>query len=289
MKEIIKYIKTYVILIIIFVLSLTITSIIPQEYLKKNTQKSADYFMSIGRNQDIYLPFKYIKLFLYTDALMVNTAYSIDNTTPFYSAMVARKNYIKGITKKVYPESQYDLNSVSKYNEKTKTASGDIRNRADQTAELYDTAYDNIDESIEYTRYWHGYLVYLRPLLLLFDYATIRIISTFAFCLLLIIFIYIMSNKTSFFQAISFVIGFILVGGFFIATSINSIICFYIAFIASIYILLRYEKIKNINLIFFIIGMITNFIDFFTNPILTIRNTNVSIFCNIAKERRIRL
>ena len=271
MKKILKYCKLYIILISIFLLSLIITSLIPSKALKSNVQKSADELIKIGGRQTISdTSLVDLRLFTYTDALMINTAYSIDSTNPIYSFMVARKNYLPGITERVYPESIYDLVSVEKYYSESTLESGDTRKLAAQTKELYDTAYDNINESIEYARYWHGYLIFLRPLLLLFDYNTIRILSIIIFFAIISIFAYLMMKKTSFFQAIVFVIGFLLMGGFVIAASMNEITCFYIAYIASIYILLRFEKIKDINKIYFIIGAVTSFIDFFTNPIITL-------------------
>ena len=51
----------------------------------------------------------------YTDALMINTAYSIDSSTPLYSAFVARKNYIPNVTTEVYEDVPGELKSSSKY------------------------------------------------------------------------------------------------------------------------------------------------------------------------------
>ena len=271
MKKILKYCKLYIILISIFLISLIITSLIPSKALKGNVQKSADELVKIGGRQTISnTSLVDLRLFTYTDALMINTAYSIDSTNPIYSFMVARKNYLPGITERVYPESVYDLVSVEKYYSELTLEGGDIRKNASQTEELYATAYDNINESIEYARYWHGYLVFLRPLLLFFDYNAIRILSIIIFFIIISIFTYLMMKKTSFFQSIIFVIGFLLVGGFVVAASMNEIICFYIAYIASIYILLKFEKIHDINKMYFVIGAVTSFIDFFTNPIITL-------------------
>ena len=50
----------------------------------------------------------------YTDALIINTAYSIDSQKPLYSAFVARKNYIPNITTEIYEDVPGELKSSSK-------------------------------------------------------------------------------------------------------------------------------------------------------------------------------
>ena len=75
-----------------------------------------------------------------------------------------------GQTKIEHVDSQYNLGAVPKYIEK---GTGDLS----QTKELYDLMHgEKIEDSFEYARYWHGYLVLLRPLLALFNYSAIRII-----------------------------------------------------------------------------------------------------------------
>ena len=52
----------------------------------------------------------------------------------------------------VYPDSQYNLGANEKYINKK---NGDLY----QTKELYGLMHgDNIEDSYEYARYWHGYL-----------------------------------------------------------------------------------------------------------------------------------
>lgn len=42
------------------------------------------------------------------------------------------------------------------------------------------------DQTVDYTRYWHGYLVWLKPLLLLMDYADLRMLNMMLQLLLLL-------------------------------------------------------------------------------------------------------
>ena len=107
MKKILTYIIVFIIMIAVFCILLTITSLIPKTAIESKVKESVgtleeqtnDYFIYI-RSKNMVLKFDN-----YTDALMINTAYSIDTKTPFYSAMVARKNYIEGTTKIIYPDT----------------------------------------------------------------------------------------------------------------------------------------------------------------------------------------
>lgn len=48
--------------------------------------------------------------------------------------------------------------------------------------DLIQYAWENktLDQTVDYTRYWHGYLVWLKPLLLLMDYADL--LNKFSYC-----------------------------------------------------------------------------------------------------------
>ncbi len=121
MREVIKiclkYLIIYIILISSFLLLLTVTSLIPTDIIEENVKETSELLVS--QKNKFYVPLRKWNMMYdnYTDALMINTAYSIDNTKPFYSAMVARKNYIPDVTKKVYEDTTGKLKYSSKYTE----------------------------------------------------------------------------------------------------------------------------------------------------------------------------
>ena len=107
--------------------------------------------------------YKEEEIFLFTDALMLNTAYSIDSEKPIESALLARKNYIPGQTQTISKDREKNLGASKSHTDKY----GNIF----QVDELYGLMHgENITESFEYARYWHGYLIFLRPLLLVLSY-----------------------------------------------------------------------------------------------------------------------
>ena len=188
-KTIIKYIIVVLILIVIYTILLEITSLIPSSMLKSNVIKSSELLEKVGEKQIYDVKYKNECIFTFTDALMINTAYSIDNTKPFESFMLARKNYIPGQTKIVYPDSSGNLGANEKYKNKE---NGDLY----QTKELYALMHgENIEDSYEYARYWHGYLVFLRPLLVLFDYSNIRILIFVITLIVMGILLYLIYKK----------------------------------------------------------------------------------------------
>ncbi len=190
-KRVLKYIIIYVSIIITFLLLLTGVSLIPKSKIEKNVKETAETLTEQTNRYEIPIRNWYMLFDNYTDALMVNTAYSIDNKNPFYSAMVARKNYIPGVTEEIYPDRTGGIGRASKYQD------------LDQVGELNDTIKGIKNESFEYARYWHGYLVLLRPALVFFNVTQIRNIMTVVFTLLLMILIILLIKNVNYLSAIA--------------------------------------------------------------------------------------
>lgn len=259
LKNIIKYIGIYLALIIFFVISLVAVSSFNKEAIAENVKKSAKVLLSEGNRKVIYIPYKDFDMQFdnYTDALMINTAYSIDPQTPLYSAFVARKNYIPNVTTEVYEDVPGELKSSSKYK------------GHNEVGELNDLANDEKAESFEYARYWHGYLIFLRPLLTLFNINQIRIMLTIILIILAGILAYLIYKKINIIVSIIFLISLLGVEYFYLGFSMQGVFIFLITMIASIIIVERYEKIRDFGMLFFITGILTNFFDFLTVPIVT--------------------
>lgn len=269
-----KYVLVYLIMIMLFMSLLTVTSLIPRELIKENVQTSAK---TLNRESNrLLVPIRHLWVMFdnYTDALMINTAYSIDSSTPFFSSMVARKNFVPGKTKLVYMDMPGDLRSASKYEE------------LDQVGELNDTVNDDIEESFEYARYWHGYLVFLRPILCLMDIGILRQFMLAVFIIIAAILLGIVAKKVNILSAIrNTVFGLVLGDYLYINLTLQSTPIYLVAMISSIVILIRGEKIKNIGITFFIIGGIACFVDFLTVPILSLRTSSYDLFFSFAKAK----
>ena len=283
--NIIKWIGIFLGLILIYIILLLIVSSFPSKYIKNHVAESADFFVENTKSQSeiIQLPYKFVNLFHFTNALMINTAYSIDSTHPLEAALTAKKNYIPNITTTIYTVTPKDLQSASKYYDDTSS-----KTDAYQVEELYDTVYENdLTESFEYARYWHGYLVFLRPLLLFLNYKQISILMLVLFLGLLGGNCYLLAKKSGIWSAVALVFAYLLVDTLFVTRSLNEITCFILALIFSIGILLRNKKSMGLAIYFFLIGSITNFVDFLTNPIITY-GMPITMFFIVNEEKSMR-
>lgn len=277
-KVILKYVYIILFLIGIYILMMLITSIIPSSAIKENVKKSSEILYQEGEKRTIDLKYKKENLFTFTDALMINTAYSVDNTKPV-SCMLARKNFVQGQTKIVYGDSQYNLGANEKYKN---LENGDRY----QTKELYGLMHgDNIEDSYEYARYWHGYLVLLRPLLLIFDYSGIRIFLFLLTLITVIWLLYLIYKKINLNTSIMFAVALLSINIFIVSQSINEIMVFLVSFISSIFLLIKKDKIKNIGIFFFVVGSITSFVDLLTEPLVTLGIPLIIYFLLAQKEK----
>lgn len=124
----------------------------------------------------------------------------------------------------------------------------------------------------DYARYWHGYLIFLRPLMLVFSYMQIRYIYMFAYMLLGVA-ILLRINKNFGKRMVylwTFCICFIYPVILPFSLQFSSV--FFIT-MASILVEDRLYKGYNLQqsgLLFLVIGMLTSYIDFFTAPLLTL-------------------
>lgn len=278
MKKLMKYVCTIIVLILIYFSALYVTSLIPASVLKSKVSESAEILLEQGNNYIVPIVNKnmYIKFDNYTDALMINTAYSIDSKNPLTSSLVCRKNYIPGTTKIEYQDTVSELKSASKYSE------------LDQVGELNDTVRGEIEESFEYARYWHGYLVPLRILLCIFNINEIRILFILLFLVLITTLMVLITKKINIYAMLVFLVALTSVEYFYIGISLQGSSIFFIAMIASIILIYRYNKIKDFPLLFLVVGSLTSFFDFLTVPLLTL-GIPFAIFFLIKRKRRINI
>lgn len=124
----------------------------------------------------------------------------------------------------------------------------------------------------QYPRYWHGYQVLLRPLTLVFQVQELRYLGMIMFYLLFFWSAYEVAQKTKPVNAMLYVLS--VASGYLVAvtTCFQYLTTFYVLFISVIVLLRRYDRkgIAGYALFFFVVGMIENFFDFLTYPIITL-------------------
>ena len=263
LKIILKYVVSFIVLLVIFFGSLTITSLIPSSNLKKNVIKTSEIYKEEGEKKIAKVFGKEETIFIFTDALMVNTAYSIDSKHPIESFLLARKNYIPGQTQTVHEDSQYNLGASANYKDKNENVF--------QAAELYGLMHgEEITDSYEYARYWHGYLVFLRPLLAIMSIKGIRALNFIIICACVTSLFFLLRKKCGFRAAILFLLPLVMINIFVLSLGISDVYDMIIAMVASIILLELIDVREDAGVMFFIFGCLTSFLDLFTIPLVTL-------------------
>lgn len=124
-----------------------------------------------------------------------------------------------------------------------------------------------------YPRYWHGYQLFLRPLLAMFNYSVIRQIYGLLLTLLVGVNFYLYLKKMDIFIAFSLLLSlyFVRVYTFFLSMQFSNV--FFVMLLFNIFLLRNSEKEisnKRYFFYFFIVGSVTNFLDLLTVPMVTL-------------------
>ena len=138
-----------------------------------------------------------------------------------------------------------------------------------------------------YARYWHGYQVFLRPMLIVFDDVQIKYINLFLFYFLLIYLIILLNKEMGGTGVFAFLFPLIMCQFYMIPISKQFFSAFFITLLAGIYILKFYKNVKNdlfAFVFFLIVGSLTSFFDLLTVPLLTLGIPLIILYF-LTKER----
>lgn len=124
-----------------------------------------------------------------------------------------------------------------------------------------------------YARYWHGYQLILRPMMLVTSYIRIRYINMFVMLILLGLVFAEIKEKINTKSAVAFMMSMASVYIIIVPMSMQYNSAF-VVMLCSMYLILRHYNPTSENNklaeIFFIIGMMINFFDLLTAPIITL-------------------
>lgn len=128
-------------------------------------------------------------------------------------------------------------------------------------------------QEMTYTRYWHGYLVVLKPFFQFFDYADLRVVNiVLEFMLVLGVFCKLVSMGYKG-EAWGYIMSVVFMMPVVIPLSIQFSVIFYLTNLAVLVLLNYYDWLINQNgmlLYFQVIGMAASFFDFLTYPIASL-------------------
>ncbi|MBR6252498.1 MAG: hypothetical protein IKR04_01465 [Clostridia bacterium] len=267
--KIFKYILTFGALILIYNLLMYLVCLFPSEIIKDNCINSTKIMLEEGGINRVLTPFT--NMDNYTDALIINEAYSIDNEDAMVSYLKMRKNYNKEYTTIQLPDKENDL--VSYQDNSFDKDNIPIPNEDYNTMEEFLNFVDGkVNVSVDYGRYYHGYMLLYRPLLICFDIVGIR---TVYFIILLILCFFVGIEIKKKFNLITLIAYISILFSFeylLISYSLEMTPIFLITMIEMLVLLNNIEKIdfKSIYYGAFIVGSLACFFDFFTVPTLTL-------------------
>ena len=218
---------------------------IPNNNIRENISSSINLLLREG-GYNSWLGFSGRKFYSTadgaTDAIMLNNALYYENDSIIFNAIMNPRK-------------------IFKINENTNNDNILIEILAESVK-------NNNNASINfYPRYWHGYLIFLKPLLNFFTVAQLRIINFILQFSILILIIAKLFKCTKFKFILAFILSIIFID------PVNSAKCFQysgVYYITLISILVMLSKNFNYLYLFLLNGILTAFIDFLTYPLATL-------------------
>ena len=255
-NNIVKMLIVMLVTMLACVLLLTITACIPRSMILKQSKVSAQYFTE--RDPFSVLIGDYVNSMQdnFSDTVLCDIICCIDSKHPFRSAI--RAEFVQGEYEQAYEG-------------------------------YYRAAFENAAPEQEYSRYWHGSMVVLRPLLMVMPISAIRILYG-ALCILIqlaIAALLFRSGKKP--LAVCSILALVFIEPHMLFVSLEYSNIFLVASIAEIFVLMWIKRMKKNRItgsgvlqisledqvsteilsIFAAIGVITFFIDFLTTETLT--------------------
>ena len=236
-KKIPKFAITYIVLTVIFLLGIVLSYLLPNNSIREHVKESLITFQSEGMGT--YYGTAASTLDPYTDALMLNIAMN------------------KG-------ENGDIQNAVENSYYKDEQEGG--------TSSLIAATEESTVNNSEYSRYWHGIQVVLRPLLMFFNYTEIRYILMLVIFVLLGIAFAMIGKQLGIKIAIAFAITITFMYVALIPASLQYSSIFIVTLISMIGVLLLYRinKEKHLSIAFFVIGALATYFDLLTYPLVTL-------------------
>ena len=255
MRKSIKYLLTFIITVAICIFSFFLITLIPKDLIKDNMLSSAEEMYNLPA-------FRYFNNYQngstlihnYPDPITFNLTYSLNSRKPV-SSMFLTKYY-----------------STNKYIE---------------SVNLREKAIHDYDANKEYYRYWHGNIVMVKLLLLVFDYKEILIFLAVVLTALAVLITYKLFKRDKF-LGIVFFISNILVQVYVTFYCLEYIYMFLLSYILA---LISFKfinaKEENIYCLFIVGGVLANFFDFLTTETLVFTLPFLIIYYFRYKDKKV--
>lgn len=225
--------------ILVGALLLTMVYCIPTDRMDDHLAQSATVFHEEGVMPRL---FSWCTSYLdnYTDAIMLSNAAHSGSGSALVQAMTAARDQIEDMDPASSVAAHY-VNGVP------------------------------FDQEVPYYQYWHGYLLLIKPLMLLTNYQGIRILNAIAQLSLLAVLVWLMFRKGLKAYILPYLLGIAFLMPVAMVLSLQFAPCYYIMTIGSIAVLLAGERLDTgDHLLFLYLGIATSYFDFLTYPVATL-------------------
>lgn len=235
MKNLFKYIAIYLITVVVLVLLFALVIMIPKNTIKENLNKSYSFVYNKSNYPEMIKGLKSSRRDIYADTMILNLIASQDSSKPIET---------------LFSSKYYVMDSVNqKHSLKTVIDNDIVGNK-------------------EYLRYWHGSIVLVKPLLVIFSYQEILIFNVVILALTFIVLLYLLFKRFKYLSILTGV-AFLFTYSFLVPFTLEYTWTYLIAFIISILALCIKDDSK-LFILFFISGILTCFLDFLTTETLAL-------------------
>ena len=218
---------------------------LPGGPVRRNLARSVPGLQQEGMYPE-YFGFKLFQMDNYTDTIMLFEAASADETDPLTAVMT---------------NTAYNVDNFS-------TMADDLALYLQ--AREQGTPLPDVLEPFSYARYWHGYLIWLRPLLCLMPYQGVRVVQYLVLAALLAGVLWGLRRRAGWRPMLWFAISQLLVTVFFVPRQVQFFTCFLIAYAGCAWVLARPRTVWQLGTALVVLGTATAFCDLLVTPILTL-------------------
>ena len=244
MKQVYHYFLLFLVTAGILITSFTAVARIPRAAIQKNVEKSAVLFTQKEGAFPSTLAGLYSSgMDYYADAVLLDIAWYLEPEHPLESISWA----------KFYTENRYNYN-------------GFVKNY------FIESIKNNLPANQQYLRYWHGSIIFVKPMLMFLDINGIHVVHGLALAVLTIWLMVLLRRKGLWTEGIILLGSMIAVSIWFVPFCMEFVWMFLCMLIASIITVswTLADQEHRLPALFLIVGMVSVFVDFFTTETLTI-------------------
>lgn len=240
-KSILRYFKTFFILIILFISFSVLSSLIPDKPVRKNIEKSMKYVENQPNYPHMMIYGDHHRLDYAMDGMITNIIYTIDNKELLKSALLGRCRMHEDPNTTHWKHVAYNIENKT------------------------------LKPNVNYARYWHGNSFFFRIFYWFTHYNELKWIIYILTSVLIAVFSILLYRETGIVKAIAVMLGLFFVNIYVMQFSMQMSPVLIISVISCFYLIRQLEKGgKNTGLLFFITGSVTAYFDLLTAPVLTL-------------------